>query len=260
VTSHSSRPQTLSGRGIVITRPLDQGRTLAALVEREGGRAILFPVIDILDVADRSQLESVIDRLDRFYAAVFISPNAVNKAMDAISARRTLPEGLRIAAIGPGSARELNRRGVARVIVPKARFDSEALLDLPELEDVSGKRIVIFRGDGGRPVLGDTLAERGAIVEYAECYRRGKSTADVAPLLDAWSRGEIHGVVATSSEGLRNLHEMLGDAGRGALAGTPLFVPHPRIAATARDLGLTRVVVTASGDEGIADAIHKHHS
>jgi uroporphyrinogen-III synthase len=258
VTSHNPRSHALDGRGIVITRPLEQGRTLAALIEREGGRAMAFPVIDILDVADASKLNALIDRLDAFDAAIFISPNAVTKAMHAISARRTLPKELRVAAIGAGSARELNRLGVEQVIVPKARFDSEALLDLPELENVAGKRIVIFRGDGGRPVLGDTLKARGASVEYAECYRRVKATSDVTPLLHAWGRGEIDGVVATSSEGLRNLHAMLGDAGRGALAATPLFVPHPRIAQTARELGLAHVVATASGDEGIARAIAQH--
>ena len=260
MTPDNLRSHALHGRGIVITRPLEQGRALAALIEREGGRAIAFPVIDILDVVDASKLNALIDRLDAFDAAIFISPNAVTKAMQAITARRTFPKDLRVAAIGAGSARELERRGVRQVIVPKARYDSEALLDLPELEDVAGKRIVIFRGDGGRPLVGDTLTARGATVEYAECYRRVKPTADVTPLLDAWARGEIDGVVATSSEGLRNLHEMLGDAGRSALAGTPLFVPHPRIAQTARELGLTHIVTTASGDEGIAHAIQQHYA
>jgi uroporphyrinogen-III synthase len=258
VTPDNPRSHALDGRGIVITRPLEQGRSLAALIEREGGRAIAFPVIDILDVTDRSQLHAVIDRLEHFDAAIFISPNAVTKAMEAISARRAFPQDLRVAAIGAGSARELERRGVGQVIVPKARYDSEALLDLPELEDVAGKRIVIFRGDGGRPLLGDTLKARGASVEYVECYRRVKPTADVTPLLAAWARGEVDGVVATSSEGLRNLHAMLGDGGRSALAATPLFVPHPRIAQTARELGLAHVVATAAGDEGIATAIAKH--
>jgi uroporphyrinogen-III synthase len=92
-------------------------------------------------------------------------------------------------------------------------------------------------------------------VTYAECYRRTKPKADVAPLLKAWAKGEIDAVIATSSEGLRNFHEMLGAAGREALAGTPLFVPHPRIAAAARELGLPEAVVTASGDEAIVAGI-----
>ena len=62
----------------------------------------------------------------------------------------------------------------------------------------------------------------------------------------------------TSSEGLRNLHEMLGAEGQGLLATTPVFVPHSRIAAVARELGLAAVIETASGDEGIVAGLAQH--
>ncbi len=234
---------------------MDQGKALGALIERRGGRAILFPVIAILDVADRSRLNGIIDRLESFQAAIFISPNAVNKAMSAIRARRAIPPHLDMIAIGGGSARALREHGVGSVIVPPARYDSEALLELAELQDVRGKGVVIFRGEGGRPVLGDTLAARGARVEYAECYRRVTPDGDVTRLLQAWSRDEIDGFVATSSEGLRNLHGMLDEAARERLAATPVFVPHARIAATARELGLESVVITPPGDEGITEGV-----
>jgi uroporphyrinogen-III synthase len=250
----------LHGRGIVITRPAAQAKALAGLIEGHGARAILFPVIAILDVADPGRLNEIIDRLDKYDAAIFISPNAVNQSMTAILARRALPQNLDMIAIGGGSARALREHGVDLVIVPKGRYDSEALLAVPELGEVSGKRIVIFRGEGGRPLLGDTLAARGARVEYAECYRRVKPDGDVTTLMHAWSRGEIDGIVATSSEGLRNLHEMLDAAGRDWLAATTVFVPHARIAATARELGLASAVVTPPGDEGIAAGIVAHFS
>jgi uroporphyrinogen-III synthase len=250
----------LNGRGVVITRPAQQGEHLAKLIEHEGGRPIVFPVISIEDVADRGKLDALVDRLDDFDIAVFISPNAAARGMAAILARRAFPQRLTAAAIGAGSARELKRHGVARVIVPQERSDSEALLELPELGRVAGKRVVIFRGEGGRPLLGDTLALRGARVTYAECYRRVRPQADIAPLREAWARGEIDAVVATSSEGLRNFHEMLDDAGRGALARTPLFVPHPRIAEAAGKLGIERVVMTAAGDEAIAAGVVSHFS
>ena len=258
--SVSTGTNRLAGRGVVVTRPAQQGAALAKLVEREGGRAFVFPVISIEDDSDRTKLDAVVDRLEDFDFAVFISPNAAAKGMAAIRARRAFPPRLKVAAIGPGSARELKRHGIERVIVPQERQDSEALLELPELGQIAGKRVVIFRGEGGRPLLGDTLALRGARVTYAECYRRLKPQADTAPLVAAWSRGEIDAVVATSSEGLRNFHEMLGASGRTALAGTPLFVPHPRIAETAQKLGIESVIVTASGDEAIAASIVSHFS
>jgi uroporphyrinogen-III synthase len=108
--------------------------------------------------------------------------------------------------------------------------------------------------------LRETLEARGARVEYAECYRRVRADADVGALVAAWDRGEVDALVATSSEGLRNVYEMLGAEGRDRLVRTPLFVPHPRIAATARELGLTEIVVTASGDEGLAKGLAAHFS
>lgn len=241
----------LTGKNIVVTRPVHQARELAAMIRAAGGEATLFPVLEIRDVEDLKPLLAVVARLDEFDLAVFISPNAVNKAMNLITAHRTLPTGLRCAAIGRGGVKELARFGVTNAIAPARRFDSEALLELPELQEMRGKRVVIFRGDGGRELLGDTLAARGASVEYAECYRRGKPNMDTAPLLKSWARNELDAITVTSSEGLRNLYEMIGALGRQWLRKTPLFVPHPRIAEVARELGLARVIVTEPADEGL---------
>lgn len=241
----------LAGRGVLVTRPAHQAAHLAELIQARGGRPVLFPVLEILDAADLQPLYTLIDRLDAFDMAIFISPNAVNKAMNLIKSRRELPARLKIAAIGRGSSKELKHFGVAEIIAPSARFDSENLLALPELQDVAGRRMVIFRGDGGREVLGDTLTARGASVEYAECYRRSRPEASAGNLLRQWSRNEINAVTVTSAEGLRNLYDMLGKLGRQWLKSTPLFVPHERILEVARELGLAHGVLTAAGDEGL---------
>lgn len=242
---------TLAGRRVVVTRPAGQARHLAELISAAGGEALLFPALEIIDAGDTTRLNALIDRLDGFDLAIFISANAVNKALALVRARRTWPAGLRVATVGRGSERALQRQGFAQVIAPAERFDSEGLLDLAELKQVQGRRVAIFRGEGGRELLGDTLAARGAVVEYAECYRRVRPNADPAPLLALCARGELAAFTVTSSEGLAHLHDMLGAAGRQCLQATPLFAPHERIAAAARALGVHTVVVTAAGDEGL---------
>lgn len=251
----SASEGALAGRSIVVTRPAAQARQLAGLIRKAGGIPVLFPVLEILDSGDLRSLHALIDRLEEFDLAIFISPSAVNKAMNLIAARRKLPPGLRIAAIGRGSARELKHFGVGEVIAPARKFDSEALLEMPELVEVSGKHVVIFRGDGGRELLGDTLVARGAVLEYAECYRRGKPNSNAAPLLKAWARDELHAIVVTSSEGLRNLFDMVGKLGQSWLRKTPLFVTHARIAATARELGLAVVVEAGPGDAELTEGL-----
>jgi uroporphyrinogen-III synthase len=57
---------------------------------------------------------------------------------------------------------------------------------------------------------------------------------------------------------MRNLYEMVGEPGRARLCGTPVFAPHPRIAAVARELGCSRVIETAPGDDGLMEALQRH--
>jgi uroporphyrinogen-III synthase len=244
-------PAALAGRRVVVTRPAGQAAHMAALIRAAGGEPVLFPVLEILDAQDLQPVLALIERLDSFDLAIFVSANAVDKALALVRARRAWPSGLRVATVGRGSERALERHGLAAVIAPRARFDSEALLDLPELKDVAGRRVAIFRGDGGRELLGDTLAARGATVEYGECYRRGRPNADPAPLLALWERHQLDAFTVTSSEGLANLRDMLGASGRQCLQQTPLFAPHERIAAAARALGVQTVVLTGPGDEGL---------
>lgn len=242
----------LAGRRVVVTRPAGQAAHLAALIRAAGGEPVLFPVLEILDTQDLKPLAALVDRLDAFDLAIFVSANAVDKALALVRTRRTWPDRLRVASVGGGSARALERQGLGPVIAPLDHFDSEALLELPELTAVTGKRVVIFRGDSGREHLGDTLTARGAIVDYAECYRRGRPQTDPAPLLALWQRRQLDAFTVTSSEGLANLYTMLGEAGRQCLMQTPLFAPHQRIAAAARALGVEVVTLTAQGDEGLA--------
>ncbi len=253
------RNRALAGRTVVVTRPAHQAGNLTALIRNAGGSALLFPVIAIADIDDSRVLDGLIARLDEFDWAMFVSPNAVHKALTLITARRALPSRLAYAAVGSASVRALQAFGVRDVVAP-ARFDSEALLEMPVLHDIAGKRVIVFRGAGGRDFLGETLMARGASVDYAECYRRVLPPANPAPLLDAWEKEVLHAVTITSSEGLRNLCTLIGAHGLALLQQTPVFVPHPRIAVTARELGLARLVETRQGDEGLMAALQQWFS
>lgn len=247
----------LTGVRVLVTRPAPQAGPLAQRIREAGGVALMFPVVEIIDPADSRPLNRIVDRLDNIDLAIFISPNAVNRAMHHILSRRTLPTGLRLACIGRGSARELNRLGYTDVIAPLARSDSEALLAMPALQPVAGKKIVIFRGDGGRAVLGDTLTARGASVEYVECYRRVQPEVDAASLVDDWRRGGVDIVSVTSTQGLKNLYALLGDAGRPYLLNTPIVVLSERTARTCRELGFTTepIVTADASDAAIVETI-----
>lgn len=243
----------LAGRRILVTRPREQAAGLAALIREAGGEAIVFPAIEIGDLTDPTAFLAIADRLEEFDLAIFISPTAVQRALDLLQLRRTgrpWPARLQAAAIGRGTARELERRGFRGVLAPAAEADSEALLALPALATVAGRRVVVFRGQGGRELLGDSLAARGARVEYAECYRRIRPAQEISA--PAWAQRALDAVSVSSSEGLANLDALLGAWRRDWLQESPVFVPHPRIAAEAARLGARETVVAGPGDREIA--------
>lgn len=233
----------LANLNIAVTRPREQAAGLAARIEALGGTALRFPLLEIGPPPDPSALRDFAQRAAQFQLLIFISPNAVQYGMRAL---RSVPHGVRAAAVGQGSARALRALGVASVLAPRERFDSEALLGLPELQQLAGWRIAILRGDGGRELLGDTLRARGAEVEYVTCYRRSRAVLDVAALQAA----RPDAITLTSSEALAHLDAALGKAG-STLKQLPLFVPHPRIAKAARAAGWQTVLSTASGDDGL---------
>jgi uroporphyrinogen-III synthase len=160
-----------------------------------------------------------------------------------------------VAAVGDATAQALRNSGFARVISPAGRHDSEALLETARLQAVRGENIIVFRGVGGREHLKETLEARGAKVRYAQCYRRVRPSADAAPLLAAFDRGEVHAVSALSGETLENFVTMLGPEGERRLAAAALVVPHPAVGANRAAARFARVLVSEPGAEGIGRAL-----
>ncbi len=245
----------LNGLRILVTRPRRQADGLCRLIEAQGGEAVRFPALSILPPPDSAEVDDMLASLDRFDFAIFISPNAVEFTLLLAAAHGGLPAGPKIVAVGAGTARALEAQGVNVDLVPE-RADSEGLLALPALNDVDGKGVAIFRGEGGRELLAETLHARGADVEYCAVYRRVRPQADPAPLLARWNEGGIDVVTVTSGEALENLVAMLGEAGQALLQRTPLVVVSERTAGRARELGIEKVVVAeGAGDEAMVKAI-----
>jgi uroporphyrinogen-III synthase len=233
---------SLAGRGVLVTRPRELAQGLAKRVADAGGRAILFPAIEIEPLPQSGPV-------GRYDMVVFVSPSAVRHGSRWVGAgRKTL-------AVGAGTAHEIRKYG-QEVIFPASGADSEGLLELPELAQLSGQQVLIVRGQGGRSLLGDTLRERGARVEYAECYRRVRPRVDAAPLLAAW----VDAVTVNSGEALQNLVALLGAEGQQRLRDTPLFVPHRRVAQQAESAGLRKVLIAGPGDDEMIERLVAYFS
>ncbi len=252
----------LKGINVVVTRPAHQAEALCERLAAEGAGVIRFPVLEITEPKDKNAFYAIIDNLADFDLGIFISPNAVNRALPQILSRGGFPQHLLIAAVGRGSTRALDKFDKTADIFPESAFNSEALLALPELQAVRSKKIVIFKGEGGRELLANTLKDRGAEVVNAECYRRIKPQIDVSPLLKHWQQDEVHLIIVTSNDGLQNLHDMVGSQGYSYLRQTPLVVISERMCEFSKTLKFdhTPIVADSASDEALFNAVITWHS
>jgi uroporphyrinogen-III synthase len=205
---------------------------------------VRFPALEILGPADKAAARAELAGAASADLLVFVSANAVSYAFPLLPDQ--LPLDIAVAAVGEATAAALTGVGLDPTLVPQ-RMDSEGLLALPALQSMNGRRVYLLRGNGGRELIADTLAERGARVSQVEVYRRQlpQRPAGVANLVGNWDR-LVDVVTATSNAVLDNLFTLLGEQGAPRLRDTPLVVISERMAQHAAKLGCTRVRVAAS--------------
>lgn len=241
--------RVLDGVGVLITRPVELAAALVQGVEQAGGRAILFPALQITAVPATemaAQLRSLRDAND----VIFVSPTAVRVGAPLLASLGPPSVARRCFAVGAGTARELKNLCAQPIITPERGADSEALLRLPQLLQVKGRRVAIIRGEGGRELLRETLQARGADVSVVECYRRGKPVRELPISFE----NDVAAVTATSSEIVTNLFSIGGRQTEAWLKRRPFFVTHPRIARRAAQCGVLTVCVGQADDAAGADA------
>ncbi len=238
----------LTGKIILVTRPRETADALAEDLRKQGATVLLIPAMVIAPLPDTGALQAAHARLSCFDYAAFVSANAVRLGLQGLA---SWPPQLVALAPGPGTAQSLREHGAVRVLSPAERFDSEGMLALPELQELTGRRVLIFRGEGGRELLAEALRTRGAEVELLTCYRRLPPRKELPALASALLSGGLDAAVITSSEGLLNLMRDLPPLAAAALRDLPLFVPHPRIAARAEAQGCRRVITTGGADAGL---------
>jgi len=209
-----------------------------------GGRALGLPGVTLRASADPAAARSALAAVRSADIVIFVSPAAVRFAYTLLRLR--FARGTLACAIGSATARALRRRGVARVLWPATRQDSEGLLELPELARLRGKRVLLIGAPGGRELLGETLRARRAKVTHAHVYARAAPRFTRTQLAALEQAPAPLVTLLSSAETLANLRATLPLDLFARLAGGELVVSSERLAAAARASLFGNVHVAAS--------------
>jgi uroporphyrinogen III methyltransferase/synthase len=238
----------LFGRSVVVTRARAQASGLARRLADLGADVVEAPAIRI-EPRDDAEVARAAERIREYALVVLTSPNGAKLLVDRLRDARELA-GVTVAAIGPGTAAELERHGVRADVVPE-RSVAEALVEALRDVPVEGKRVLVARAAEARDVLPDALNERGAHVDVVALYDTVPE-----PLGDEQAKAAASAdyMTFTSSSTVRFLMRALD--GRAPDQFPRVVSIGPVTSATAREHGLTVAVEAERHDvDGLVAAL-----
>jgi hydroxymethylbilane synthase len=249
----------LRGKRIVITRARPQAPELAERLIQLGATPVFFPTIKIAPVADTTELDNAIRRLEQYDWVIFTSVNGVEIFWERLSAAGMDADSLgqvQVAAIGPATGRALAERGVDADFIPD-EFIAERIAG--GLGNVAGLSILLPRAEQARATLADMLSENGARVEEIATYR----TLPASPGERALQRLEnVDAVTFTSSSTVRNFVDLVGGPSTAQRLTRNIAVAciGPITAGTATELDIPAdVVAEVYTMDGLVEALTKYY-
>lgn len=243
---YTHRP--LFGRTVVVTRAPHQASRLADRLSDRGASVLNVPTIDIVDAADGGAgLRTALDRVGDYEWLVVTSPNGAERTLAALGDARRLA-GVKLAAIGPGTAAALTRSLLVPDLLPE-RYVAEGLLEAFPDPPHPGAKVLLCTAEETRGVLDEGLTARGWQVDVAVAYRTVPAAVPERVLA---SIGGADVVAFASSSAVNGFAAAVPRHSWPAVAAAI----GPITADTARQAGFDRVVEAERHDiDGLVEAI-----
>jgi uroporphyrinogen III methyltransferase/synthase len=244
----------LFGKRVLLTRPIDRTEALFRPLSDLGADCLVQPAITIGPPADWQPVDAALARLSEFDWLVFSSVNGVQFLLDRLvqigGDLRDLA-GVKLAAIGPGTAEELAKFHLRVDDQPAEVYRAEALADLLA-KDAPGRRYLLARASRGREVLAETLRAAGGHVEQIVVYSSTDVEQAHPEIAAALKAGHIDWITVTSSAIARSLAKMFGDD----LHKAKIASISPVTSATLAELGFKPAAeATRYTMEGVVEAV-----
>lgn len=250
---------------VLVTRPQAQASTTVAALENMGHKVLCLPCLEIVAVSPDSK-QAVHSKylamdLDAYAHVIVVSTNAAAGFLPlAEDYWPQWPAAQTWWGMGVTTQAALIAAQLPQVMRPSGGDTSEALLEnlLPVLN--AGDKVLIVRGVGGRETLANALRERGAKVDYAECYLRQ------LPTISSQNRQQLQQfspqvVVTQSGDTLRNFDLAYGDCVPHWSADWQLLLPSERVLTMAQQMGYQQCLLSAgASDQAICHTLSRYEA
>ncbi|MFT4111462.1 uroporphyrinogen-III synthase [Silvibacterium sp.] len=251
----------LTGRRVLVTRASVQAGRLSAKLTELGAEAIEIPAIAIEPPESFEILDAALRDLSRYQLLTLTSANAVAPLLERMQRAGVSIEALaalRVAAIGPATARALREAGVRVDVIPE-EYVAESLLAALR-EDVAGQLVLVVRAAVARDVLPEGLRAQGAEVTVADAYRTviPQSSIEMIRTLFAEGAPKLDAATFTSASTVTNFLALLERAGLARPAGLRAVSIGPITSEALRAAGWEPAVEAAPHDlDGLVEALVK---
>ncbi|WP_421217287.1 uroporphyrinogen-III synthase [Aeromonas enteropelogenes] len=222
----------------LVVRPAAQATELEQLLRQHGHAPLCCPLLETVAGSDLPRLPELLAQAD---IVIAVSIHAVHFAHDFLLQTGLTWPHIEYFAVGQASADAFAEAGISASCPHDPR--SEGLLALPALQQVSGKRVLILRGNGGRDLIASTLASRGALVHYCATYERHYPDFDGETLTRHWQAAGLDSLLITSGELLQRLLALVPVRQHPWLFDRHLVVPSPRVAEMASAAGFIHITI-----------------
>ncbi|MFA6301928.1 MAG: uroporphyrinogen-III synthase [Legionella sp.] len=227
------------GLRVLNTRPKHQAAALSRSIIEAGGLVIECPTLEIS--ATQPDWTQALPDLQKVDLAIFISPNAVHFCFAELQKQQIIwPNTIKVCALGQGTAKALEQQGLNLLEIPNLA-DSEHLLELKSLKNLKNQTVLLFKGEGGRTLIEESLLKRGAKLIKLAVYKRELPQFNKQLLESIWRNDGVDIILVTSEQSLNNLFLMFGSEAQSWLQSKLCLVLSERLAQYAASLGIKKI-------------------
>lgn len=253
----------LFGQRIVVTRSKPQAPEFVEMLTKRGAEVLQIPCIQTVPPTDLAPLKEAILGLHEYDWLVFTSANGVRSFFTyfdrGFEDARDIG-GVRIAAVGPGTAAALKKRHLAVDVQPTRHTGAAIAKALASDGDIENLRVCLLRAEVAHPELPQLLEDKGAIVDDIPVYKTVAETPETTPDTQSFAEHGADWITFASGSTVEQFHA------RFDLPKTRAAFPHLKIASIGPETTKTLTSLDITPDveakehttTGLMAAIEKH--